>query len=176
MTSIEKITGGKIIVMTVLIALVASPVFALTLNDPAPGFSLKDSKGNIFSLTDVVGTRKKEKTNGVVLSFFASWCAACRTELPLINSLSDELKDKGIKVVLVGFKEDFGRISALLTDLKVNKPIVLSDHDGEVGEKYGVRFLPVTYFIGADGTVKHIIYGEITDARELREGVGKLLH
>jgi peroxiredoxin len=175
MTRIDKFIMKKLIVAVALIALFASPVFALTLNDPAPAFSLRDSKGNVFSLTDVVGARKKEKTNGVVLSFFASWCAACRTELPLINSLSDELKDKDIKVVLVGFKEDFGRINALLKDLRVNKPIVVSDSFGEVGEKYGVRFLPVTYFIGADGTVKHIIYGEIADAKELR-AAAKLLH
>jgi len=175
MTRIEKNTMKKVILAAGLLSLFASSVFALTLNDPAPGFSLRDSKGNIFSLADVVGARKKEKTNGVVLSFFASWCVACRTELPLINSLSDELKDKGIKVVLIGFKEDFVRINALLTDLRVNKPIVVSDSSGEVGEKYGVRFLPVTYFIGADGTVMHIIFGEIKDAKELREGAGKLL-
>lgn len=57
----------------------------------------------------------------------------------------------------------------------MNKPIVVSDSSGEVGEKYGVRFLPVTFFIGADGTVKHIIYGEITDAKELR-AAAQLLH
>jgi peroxiredoxin len=174
--AIETIIMKKVIIAAGLIVLFASPVYALTLNEPAPGFSLRDSKGNVFSLADVAGARKKETTHGVVLSFFASWCVACRTELPLINSLVDELKGKGIKVVLVGFKEDFDHIRTLLTDLKVNKPIVVSDHYGEVGEKYGVRFLPVTYFIGADGTVKHIIYGEITDAKELREGVGKLLH
>jgi peroxiredoxin len=169
MKNIEKNILGKIIVATIMIALLSSPVYALSLNDPAPDFSLKDAKGKVFSLADVVGARKKEKINGVVLSFFATWCVACRTELPLINSLSDELNGKGIMVVLVGFKEDFSRINALLTDLKVNKPLVVSDASGEAGEKYGVRFLPVTYFIGADGTVKHIIYGEIKDAKELRD-------
>lgn len=166
----------NIIIAAAALVLFASPAFALQLNDAAPAFSLRDSRGTVFSLADAVGAWKKEQVKGVVLSFFASWCVACRTELPLINSLVEELKGKGIKVVLVGFKEDFNHINALLTDLKVNKPVVLSDPYGEVGEKYGVRFLPVTYFIGADGTVKHIIYGEIMDDKELREGAGKLLH
>jgi cytochrome c biogenesis protein CcmG, thiol:disulfide interchange protein DsbE len=175
MMSSEKITMGKIVVATVLIAMVCSPVFALSLNDPAPDFSLRDVKGNVFSLVDVVGARKKEELHGVVLSFFATWCVPCRTELPLMNSLVDELQGKGVKVVLVGFKEKIDRISALLTDLRVDKPVVVNDQSGEVGEKYGVRFLPITFFIGGDGTVKHIIYGEITDAEELR-AAAKLLH
>jgi len=165
----------KVIITAVLITLFVSPVFALTLNDAAPAFSLKDSNGNMFALADAMGARQTKEIHGVVLSFFASWCIPCRIELPVINSLVDELKGKGITVVLVGFKEDFGRINALLTDLRVNKPIVVSDSSGEVGEKYGVRFLPVTFFIGADGTVKHIIYGEITDAKELR-AAAQLLH
>jgi thiol-disulfide isomerase/thioredoxin len=169
-------TVKTVLLAAVLIALFASSGSALTLNDPAPDFSLKDNKGTIFSLGGAVGARKKEETHGVMLSFFASWCGPCRTELPLINSLADELKAKGITVVLMGFKEDFTRINALLMDLKVNKPIVVSDASGEIGEKYGVRFLPITFFIGADGTVKHIIYGEILDAAELRAAAATLSH
>jgi hypothetical protein len=62
----------------------------------------------------------------------------------------------------------------LLTELKVNKPVVLSDDHGAVGEKYGVRFLPVTFFIGSDGRIKDVIYGEISGEKELREKAGKL--
>lgn len=168
-------TIKKITIAALLIVLFASPVFALEQNDDVPEFSLRDSKGNNFHLSDVAGAKGKKNGNGVVLSFFASWCVTCRSELPLIDSLVDELKGKGITVVLVGFKEDFNDIRPLLSDLKVNKPIVLSDRRGKVGEEYGVRFLPMTYIIGADGKVKHIIFGEIKNAKELRESVGKLL-
>ena len=81
----------------------------------------------------------------------------------------DELKGKGIKVVIVDVKEDFNTIDSFLAELKVDKPIVLSDRHGKIAELYGVRFLPVTFFIGADGKVKHIIFGEIIDAKEVRK-------
>jgi thiol-disulfide isomerase/thioredoxin len=154
----------------------ASPVFAaLKTNDIAPTFSLRDREGMVFFLSDVVGETKKGKGSGVIISFFATWCAPCRSELPLINSLVDELKEKGVTVVLVDIKEDFDTIGAFLSELNVDKPVVLSDHDGKIAGKYQIRFLPTTFFIGSDGKVKDMIFGEIFDAKELRQSAGKLL-
>jgi thiol-disulfide isomerase/thioredoxin len=164
----------KILIAVLLQFLFVSSAFALKLNDPAPTFSLRDIEEKDFYLSDVVGATKKEDDNGVILSFFASWCAPCRNELPLINSLVDELKGKGIKIVIVGFKEDFDTIGLLLAELKIEKPIVLSDRNGKVGEKYGVKFLPTTFFIGSDGRVKEVVFGEIKNEKELREKAEKL--
>ncbi|HEX9022010.1 MAG TPA: TlpA disulfide reductase family protein [Nitrospirota bacterium] len=164
------------ILIASLFFLLAAPAFAaFKMNDPAPDFSLKDREGHVFTLSDVVGANSKEKANGVILNFFASWCVPCREELPLINALVDELKGKGVKVVLIGHLEDFDAMQEMLAALKVNKPLVLSDPDGKVGERYGLRFLPVTYFIGGDGKLKHIIFGEIESEKELRKIAEKLL-
>ncbi|HUI67562.1 MAG TPA: redoxin domain-containing protein [Nitrospirota bacterium] len=170
----RKLRIKKILCVTLLQFLLFSSAFALTVNDPAPMFSLRDIKEKDFYLSDLVGPTKKENSNGVILSFFASWCTPCRNELKIINSLVDEMKDKGIEIVIVGFKEDPDTIGTLLAELKVNKPVVLCDRDGKVGETYGVRFLPTTFFIGSDGIVKNVAFGEIKDERELREKAGKL--
>ncbi len=153
----------------------SSAAAALKLDDTAPAFSLRDLDGKEFNLSDHAGATKKEKGNGVILSFFASWCTGCRNELPLVNSLVDELTGKGIKVVIVDVKEDVETIGAFLAQLKVDKPVVLMDRYGKAGDKYQVRFLPTTFFIGADGRVKDIIFGEIIDKRELMASVVKLL-
>ncbi len=148
---------------------------ALKLNDPAPLFSLLDVTGKEFSLGDVVGAGSTKKGNGVIVSFFASWCGPCRLELPIMNSLVKELRSKGITVVLIDFKESLTTMRALLKELQVDQPIVLSDIDGKTGEKYELRFLPTTFFIGADGKLKDVIYGGIDSANELRAGADKLL-
>jgi thiol-disulfide isomerase/thioredoxin len=167
---------NKIILFAAAISLFATTAFAaLKPNDIAPIFTLRDIEGKEFNLSDHAGSTRNESGNGIILSFFASWCVACRNELPLINSLVDELKGKGINVVIVDLKEDVNTIDVFLTGLKVDKPLVLRDPDGKTAEKYGVRFLPVTFFIGSDGKVKHIIFGEMYDAKELRESAGKLL-
>jgi peroxiredoxin len=178
---VRKLKIGNLKIHKIIFAALAALLFATTAfaalktNDAAPIFSLRDVEGKDFNLSDYVGAARKESGNGIIVSFFASWCVGCRNELPLINSLVDELKGKGIKVVIVDVKEEFNTIDSFLTGLKVDKPIVLSDLHGKIAELYGVRFLPVTFFIGADGTVKHIIFGEIDDAKEVRKSAGKLL-
>ena len=165
----------KTLLVIIATLLMASSAFAAPkANDPAPAFSLKDRDGKDFTLSDVVGANPKNKANGVILGFFASWCVPCRNELPFFDSLVDELKGKGVKVVIIAFMEDFDQVRGLLSELKVTKPLVLSDQHGAVAEKYGVRFLPVTFFIGSDGKIKEVIYGEIEGEKELRERAGKL--
>ncbi len=146
---------------------------ALKVNEPAPLFSLQDMTGKDFFLKDFVGAGAK-KGNGVVVSFFASWCIPCRIELPILNSVAGEFRSKGITVVLIDVKESHDTIKALLKELKVDQPIVLSDADGKTGEQFGLRFLPTTFFIGADGNVKDVIYGGIESASQLRNSAGKL--
>lgn len=167
----QKIAAGSLLVF-----LIACDAFAaLKINDPAPLFSLQDAAKNEFSLGHIVGAASKEKRNGVVLSLFASWCVPCRKELPILNSLVDELNGKGVKVVVIGVREDFQTIRSLLAELNVDKPVVLSDRDGKVAGLYQVRFLPTTFFIGPDRTIKDIIFGEISGQAELRRSVEKLL-
>lgn len=166
----------KISIVALLLFFSVSPAFAgLKVNAPAPFFSLPDANQKELSLREIVGTGSKEKSSGVVLSFFASWCIQCRNELPVLNSLVDELNSKGIKVVIIGVRENFDRIESLLAELNVDKPVVLSDRQGSVTEAYQVRFLPTTFFIGSDGKVRDIIFGEIKDKAELRNSAGKLL-
>lgn len=157
----------------VLIALLAVPAFALNAGEQAPLFSLRDIEGRYFHLSDHVGLNKKSK--GVILNFFASYCKPCRNELPVLNSLTPEFRSKGIEVVIVGFGEDFDKFEEMLSSLGVDKPTVLSDKYCKVGEKYSVRGLPKTFFIGSDGIIKDIINGELPDIEKmLREKARKL--
>jgi peroxiredoxin len=164
-------------VLTLLFFLMfASPAAgAIKVNDMAPAFSLREVDGKEFNLSDHAGAASKVKGNGVILSFFASWCMGCRSELPLINSAVDELRSKGIIVVIVDVKEDVEAIKTFLAEIHVDKPVVLSDRDGKAADAYQIRFFPTTVFIGADGVVKDIIFGEIQDRHELMEAAGKLL-
>lgn len=165
----------NVIAMFLLILLSSPALAALKLDDSAPSFSLPDGEGKDFNLSDAVGVRRRETSKGIIVSFFASWCVPCRKELPLINSFVDELRNTGITVVLVDVKEDFKTVKALLTELKVDKPIVLIDRNGKTSEEYQIRFLPTTFFIDAGGKVRAVIYGGINGEKELRESVQKLL-
>jgi thiol-disulfide isomerase/thioredoxin len=166
----------KSIISLFLVFFMASPALAaLKPNDSAPAFSLPDSQGKDFYLSDTVGANRKGTGKGIIVGFFASWCVPCRNELSFINSFVDELRSAGIMIVLVDVKEDVETVNALLTELKVDKLVVVIDRDGRTSEKFGVRFFPTTFFINADGKVKNVIYGGINDEKELRQSVQKLL-
>lgn len=167
----------KAIALTLcFVLLFVSLSHALSINDPAPLFSLRDSSGIFFYLSDYIGANKKGKFKGIIINFFSSTCKPCKKELPVLNSLVDELAEKGIKVIIVAYQEDFDKFDEMLTTLKIDKPLILSDKYGRVGKKYMVRGLPMTYFIGSDGKIKDIIRGELPEIEKvLKKKAGKLL-
>lgn len=167
----------KSLILIILLVFLLTPdaSAALKLNDPAPLFSLPDMAGKVFSLGDIVGAGSAKKGNGVIISFFASWCPPCRYELPIMNALVNEFRSKGITVVLINVKESVDTVKELLKELQVDQPVVLRDADGKTGEKYELRFLPTTFFVGADGKLKDVIYGEIKNANAVQAGAEKLL-
>jgi len=146
--------------------------FALSANDAAPPIALRDSGGTYFFLSDNIGSSAKKPAKGIIVNFFASTCDPCRKELPALNSIVDEFAQKNIKIIIIGYKEGFDKFMGMLEDLKVNKPVTLSDPYGKAGKEYGVYGLPMTVFIGADGKVKEIIKGEVT-GKMLKEKAAK---
>lgn len=138
---------------------------ALKTGQKAPVFTLSAESGENVSFP---------QGKSLILSFFASWCQQCRDELPLLDSSADELEKKKITVAIIGVKENYEKIGALLRELNINKLVVLSDRMGKVTELYQIRFLPTTFFIGSDGMVKDIIFGEIRNASELKNCAQKL--
>jgi thiol-disulfide isomerase/thioredoxin len=170
----------KILIALFVLAFV-STAFALEINQDAPLFSLRDTSGQYFHLSDHITPsaqkgKGKSAFKGIILNFFSSTCVPCKTELPVLNSLTDEFNKKGIKIVIVGYGEKFGKIEEYLNELKVDKPIILSDVYSIVGKKYGVIGLPHTVIISADGKIKDIIRGELPEIEKvIREKAGRLL-
>lgn len=167
---IKLISAAALILCAVFFT--AEPSFALQAGQEAPPIALRDSSGTYFYLSDYTGPSAKKPVTGVIVNFFASTCDPCKKELPALNSLVDEFTQKNIKVVIIGYKEGFEEFSGMLEDLKVEKPVILSDPYGKTGKEYGVYGLPMTIFIGVDGKVKEIVKGELT-GKALKEKAAK---
>jgi peroxiredoxin len=154
----------------------ACTALALQPGDLASSFSLKDSQGNNFFLGDYVGKDRKGDVKGLVLGFFAPHCKPCRHELSVLNSLADGFKAQGIQVIIAGYCEGFDLVMKFLAEIHVGKPTILSDKYGKVGDKYGVHFLPTTFFISSDGRIKETIRGESPNIKQvLRQNAAQLL-
>ena len=178
MNSLPTTSGSLKRIAPVLLA--ASLLFslsafgALRTNNDAPAVSLPTVDGKEFDLGRSLRQGRGTPSGGAVVSFFATWCAPCRNELPVLNALVDELRTRGIAVVAVDLKEELPVIRRFINELGVDKLIVLSDRDGKTAERFHVRFLPTTFCIGADGKIKDMIYGEVRSADDVRKCAAKL--
>ena len=89
---------------------------------------------------------------GVVLNFWATWCAPCVHEMPALDHLRAELADEGVDVLALS--SDFGGAKVVerfyaKNDI-ANLP-VLNDTRGRLAQAFGLKGLPTTILIDAEG-------------------------
>jgi cytochrome oxidase Cu insertion factor (SCO1/SenC/PrrC family)/thiol-disulfide isomerase/thioredoxin len=118
----------------------------------APAFTLAGLAGGKVALGDFAGSP-------LVVNFWASTCAPCRQEMPLIAS---QAASHHVRVLLIDERDSAAAAKAFLKSVGVSEATAF-DPDGAVGRLYGVSVLPVTVFIRADGSIEGKYLGQ-TDA------------
>lgn len=121
-----------------------------------PEFSLADTDGVYHSLTEWHGKNR-------ILNFWATWCAPCRREIPVLKAFQDEQAGNGFQVIgiAVDEAEDVARYAL---DAEFNYPILVGQEDAmAVAETSGIQFmaLPFTMFIASDGEYIGAYMGEL---------------
>ena len=140
---------------------------SLTGKDALP-FTLKDLTGKPFELASA-----KDKI--VLLDFWASWCGPCVAEMPHIQKLHEEFKDKGLLVVGIN-NEESGIASEFMKDKKYTFASLV-DEGRAVAKQYQIGGIPQVLLIGRDGKVKwHSIGFGNGKEKELHTAVEKVLN
>ena len=109
---------------------------------------------------------------GVILNFWATWCAPCREEMPIFNEIHDIYKGKGVVVIGANYHQKKKSIARFLKKTPMNFPILLDDK-GKLGDKYRLKMLPSTFFIDKDGVVVGSHFGPLS-TKTLKEWAAKL--
>jgi cytochrome c biogenesis protein CcmG/thiol:disulfide interchange protein DsbE len=97
-----------------------------------------------------VSLRQASSTGAPVLvNVFASWCAPCELEAPVLM----QLKARGVKLIGVAYKDAPDNTKAFLG--RVGDPYAqrLVDRDGRAGIELGVTGVPETYLVDAQGVI-----------------------
>ena len=95
----------------------------------------------------------------VVVNVWASWCAPCRQEHPLLMELA---KDPGIRLVGINYKDNPENARRFLGALGNPFAAVGADPNGRAAIDWGVYGVPETFVIGPDGTIRHKQIGPLT--------------
>ena len=117
---------------------------------PAPALTLDTLDGKRVSLADFRG-------RPVLINFWATYCAPCRREMPLIERTAAQ--HPRLVVLLIDERDSHQSASAFVTELAITST-VLFDGDGKVGDAYGISGLPTTFFIRSDGGIEGRYIGE----------------
>lgn len=134
----------------------------------APEIKLELLAGGEFDLKDKRGRI-------VLIDFWASWCGPCRQTLPLVHTVADEYRDRGVELVTINLEESPKQITAAMERLKLNMPVAM-DYTGKVGGTYGVSSIPNTIIIDKSGKVVRVFVGASDDFdEELRKALGEIL-
>lgn len=101
----------------------------------------------------------------ILVNIFASWCAPCEIEHPVLVGL----KGQGIRIVGVAYKDAPENTKAFLSRLGDPFALRLVDRDGRAGIELGVTGVPETYLVAPDGTILAKHTGPLTPetARDL---------
>ena len=88
-----------------------------------------------------------KKNNYTLINFWASWCAPCREEHPLLIQLS---KEKNLKLLGVNFKDKKKQANKFLNDLGNPYDFLTKDDQGKNSVNFGIYGIPESILINKD--------------------------
>ncbi len=94
-----------------------------------------------------------------VVNFWASWCAPCRLEHPLLTRLS---RDKRIQIAGINYKDKTPAALRFLQEHGNPFARIGVDGDGRAAIEWGVYGVPETFIVGRDGKIRYKQVGPLT--------------
>ena len=154
---------------SILIVMVGAIIFALVSNiqadktiyqvgDEAPDFELKQINKNneleTIRLSDFKG-------QGIMLNFWGTWCKPCEDEMPYMQALYPEYKEKGIEIIAVSLDNTELVVDRFIDKYDLTFPIP-HDKTGEVRDLYKIGPIPSSIFINPDGKIQRVVNGALS--------------
>ena len=149
-------------------ALTASALFA------APALALeKGAAAPAFDLSGIDGAVKLASFQGklVYLDFWASWCGPCRQSFPWMNEMQAKYGAQGLQIIGINLDAKNADARAFLAATPARFAVAF-DPNGAIPRSYGVKGMPSSFLISAEGKVifEHVGFND-TDRTELERKI-----
>jgi len=124
--------------------------------DRLPPFALADRTGKVTPIGAFAG-------KSLIINFWATWCAPCRSEIPLLESLHAEWTAQGVSVI--GIAVDFpDKVGEFADRFNIRYPLLIGEQDAlDAAAALGVSspVFPFTVFTDRRGEVVALFVGEL---------------
>ena len=121
----------------------------------APDFKITTFDGQAVALSDLKG-------KVIVVNFWASWCQPCRDEAAFLQKMWMQYKDRGVVFVGLDYVDTESAAQAYVKQYNITYPNG-PDIASEASQKYRIKGVPETYFIGKDGNLAGNSLGPIAN-------------
>mgnify|MGYP001194711779 CR=1 FL=1 len=111
------------------------------------GNKLNQIKLENFENTGYLTNEKLKKNNYILINFWASWCAPCRTEHPLLMQLSQL---RNIKILGVNFKDKKNNALNFLNNLGNPYHYLAKDDQGKQSVNFGIYGIPESILVNKE--------------------------
>ncbi|HXX54137.1 MAG TPA: TlpA disulfide reductase family protein [Thermodesulfovibrionales bacterium] len=129
-----------------------APVTKVIVGLNAPEYLFRDPSGKTYTLSDLRGSV-------VFINFWATWCPPCIEEIPSIQELYSQFKDrKEFRMVTIPYRDNYEKAIAYLKQNNYSLPVLL-DPDGKSASAYGVTGVPETYIVDKQGILREKVIG-----------------
>ena len=113
-------------------------------NKKAPDFSLKDLNGKKVEI-------KQFKGKIILLNFWATWCGPCKEEIPALEVLPQQFKEKNLVLLTISVDyEGLKPVQEFMNKHHYTFPVLL-DPQGETLDLFEVKEIPTTFIIDKKG-------------------------
>jgi thiol-disulfide isomerase/thioredoxin len=132
-----------------------TPAPARPIPDTVPDVKMPDLSGQAKSLRDFLG-------HPLIINFWATWCAPCRREIPLLQQLRRTYHGDGLTVV--GIAVDFRTaVVDYMRRQAIDYPLLIGEDSGlAAAEQFGMQtVLPFSVFADAQGRIVALKIGEL---------------
>jgi peroxiredoxin len=137
-----------VVLLCVTLLVGGGRAIALDTGTRLPEIGLQDLAGRRI---DIASLRGKV----VLVDFWASWCAPCKQEMPVLERLYQKYRDRGLTIVGVSVDQESANVGDFLKQLKVSFPIV-HDKSHEVANRFHPPRMPSSYIVDRNGVVRFV--------------------
>lgn len=102
-------------------------------------------------------TSRKNESSVKIVNFWATWCAPCLAEHPILMDLAD----RGVEIIGVAYRDDVEKITSFLARQGDPFSTVLLDTDGVAMLDFGNAGVPETFVVGPDNIIRARVRGPI---------------